>query len=202
MEMSRRRIHVIGATAVTVAALAGSLLVVAPLFDVARGLHEQTQAAAKSDELIRAHLAELAKEDARFAELHNELLLLRRQITEQDELRDASALASEAAKSAGGRIVAITFADGQVFAAPTGVGLGEDGKAAAPQAPAEADTPVLQLPVTFEVEVSSTVQAAAFIEGLREGPRLLQVVQAQSSPTNDPKRFTVTVDALIFAARQ
>lgn len=201
MEMSRRRIHVIGLTSVIVLTAAGSLLVVAPLFDGARGVHEQTLLASNADELTRGNLAELAKEDARYAELHNDLLLLRRQITAQDELRDASALASSAAKSAGGRIVAITFANGQIFAAPTGVGMGEDGQAAVPQAPAQADTPVLQLPVTFEVEVSSAAQAAAFVEGLREGPRLLQLVQVQCSPTNDAKLFTVTVDALIFAAR-
>ena len=201
MEMSRQRIHTIGLTAVIAVALAGSLLVVGPLFDGARAVHEQTLLAANSDQLTREKLAELAIEDARYAELHNELLLLRRQITTQDELLDASALASGAAKSAGGRIVAITFADGQIFAAPTGVGMGEDGTATTPQAPAQANTPALQLPVTFEVEVASAAQAAAFIDGLRAGPRLLQVVQAQCSPTTDAKLFTVTVDALIFAAR-
>ncbi|MGV8908552.1 MAG: hypothetical protein ACOH1Y_06175 [Propionicimonas sp.] len=185
----------------TIVALAGSLLVVTPLFDGARGVHEQTLLATSSDQLTRDNLAELAKDDARYAELHNSLLLLRRQITAQDELLDAPALAAAAARSAGGRVVAITFANGQIFAAPTGVGIGEDGTATAPQATAQADTPALQLPVRFEVEVASTAQAAAFIEGLRAGPRLLQVVQAQCSPTNDAKLFTVTVDALIFAVR-
>lgn len=201
MDMSRRRIHLIGLTSVIVLGLAGSLLVVGPLFEASRAVHEQTLLASNADQLTRDHLAELANEDARYAELHNGLLLLRRQITAQDELRDASALASSAAKSAGGRIVGITFAGGQIFMAPTGVGVGEDGTATAPQAPAQADTPVLQLPVRFEVEVSSAAHAAAFVDGLRAGPRLLQVVQVQCSPTNDPKLFTVTVDALIFAAR-
>jgi hypothetical protein len=96
--------------------------------------------------------------------------------------------------------MAITFADRQVFAAPTGLGMGADGKPTAPQATAEPNTARFQLPVTFEVEVTSTTQAAAFLEGLRLGTRLLQVVQAQCSPTNADGRFTLTVDALLFSA--
>ena len=201
MEMPRRLINLIGTSAVAVIVLAGSPPAVVPLFGAAQNAYAQVEAAANYNQLLRAELADIAKQDERVTDLRSDLDLLRTQIPAQDELRDASVLASKAAKSAGARIVAITFADRQVFAAPSGVGIGDDGTPTAPQAKAEPNTLSLQLLVTFEVEVSSTAQAAAFLEGLRSGPRMLQVVQAQCGPTSDAKRFTVTVDALIFAVR-
>lgn len=200
MEMTRRRIHLIGGSLVTAVVLIGSLLVMGPQLSAAHSANLQSELAANSDQATRAQLAELAKQDSGIAQTNGDLSHVRRQITVHDELRDASALASEAAKSSGARIVAITFADRQVFAAPAGLGMGADGTPTAPQATADPNTSRFQLPVTFEVEVTSTTQAAAFLEGLRLGTRLLQVVQAQCSPTNAAERFTLTVDALLFSA--
>ena len=87
--------------------------------------------------------------------LRRDLERLREQITEADELRDASALASAAAKASGARIVAITFGNRQVLATPTGTGMGNDGTPTAPQVTAEPNTPQVQLPVTFDVEYRS-----------------------------------------------
>lgn len=200
MEMPRRLINAIGTAMVAVIVLAGTLLMVVLAIDT----HTATAHAgevAHSIQVTQAELIDLAHQEVMVPWLRHDLDRLRVQITEADELRDASALASSAAKSSGARIVAITFANRQVLAIPTGTGVGDDGTPTAPQVTAEPNTPQVQLPVTFEVDVSSTAQAAAFIDGLRGGPRLLQVVQAQSSVTNDAKRFTVTVDALIFAAK-
>lgn len=202
MEMSRRRIHLIGGSLVTAVILTGSLLVMGPQLGAAQFANAQSELAAQSDQATRAQLAELAKQNSGAAQTNGDLSHVRRQITAHDELRDASALASEAAKSSGARIVAITFGDRQVFAAPTGLGMGDDGTPTAPQAAAEPDTSRFQLPVSFEVEVTSTAQAAAFLEALRLGTRLLQVVEVQCSQTNDAGRFTLTVDALLFSAEE
>ena len=198
--MSRRLINAIGSAVVAVILLTGTLLMVL----LSMNTHSATAHAgevAHSIQVTQAELTDLAHQEVMVPLLRRDLERLREQITEADELRDASALASAAAKASGARIVAITFGNRQVLATPTGTGMGNDGTPTAPQVTAEPNTPQVQLPVTFEVDVSSTAQAAAFIDGLRGGPRLVQVVQAQSSVTNDAKRFTVTVDALIFAAR-
>jgi len=200
MEMSRRRINLIGGSLVTAVVVIGSLLVMAPQLSALQSANVQSELAANSDQATRAQLADLAKQDSGVAQTNGDLSHVRRQITVHDELRDASALASEAARSSGARIVAITFSERQVFAAPAGQGMGDDGTPTAPQATVQPNTERLQLPVTFEVEVTSTTQAAAFLEGLRLGTRLLQVVQAQCSPTNADQRFTLTVDALLFSA--
>lgn len=200
MEMPRRLINLVGSAVVAVIVLGGTLLMVV-LSTETHNTTAQAEQVADSNRVTRAELADLAHQEVMVPWLQHDLDGLRMQITEADELRDASALASSAAKSSGARVVAITFADRQVFAKPTGTGVGDDGTPTAPQATTEPSTPQVQLPVSFEVEVSSAAQAAAFIDGLRAGPRLLQVVQAQSGVTNDAKRFTVTVDALIFAAR-
>jgi hypothetical protein len=201
MEMSRRLINLIGAAVVTLIILGGLMLVELPLFGAARDAVDQAKAATYSNNVIRDRLTELYKQNANAEQLRKELSDLRAQIAAADELMDASALASTAAKSSGARIVAVTFGERQVFAAPVGGGIGEDGKPSKPQPTAAADTPQVQTQVTFEAEVSSPAQAAAFLDGLRSGPRLLQVVQSTCSPTNDAKRFTVTVDALIFSVR-
>lgn len=199
---TRRQVNLIGIAAITVVAVVGTLLVSLPLFNAVQNAANQASASVESDRVTRAELAVLAKQDVWRAKAENDLRFARWQIPEADELRDASALASVAAKASGARIASITFAGRQVFARPAGVGLGEDGTPAAAQVPAEPGTPWVQLPVRFEVEVSNTAQAAAFLDGLRGGPRVLQVVQAQSSPTNGAELSIVTVDALIFAARR
>lgn len=199
---SRQQINLVGAAAVAVVALSGTALVVVPLFSAAQQISIQAAATAVSDGITRDRLAELVTQVQQRERSRNDLLVARSQIPEADELQDASALASAAAKSAGARIVSITFAGRQVFASPAGVGMGEDGTPTAAQVLAEPGTPWVQLPVRIEVEVSGTVQAAVFLDGLRAGPRILQVVQAQSSATNSAKLSTVTVDALIFSARR
>ena len=202
MEMPRRTIHVIGASAVVALLLSGSLLVVLPLLGAAHSANAQAEEATNAQQWTRDQLTDLAKRRAVVEELYAELDGLRTQIPVQDERTDASVLAAAAAKSAGARIVAITFADRQEFAAPTGLGLSDEGTPAAPQATAEPDSSHFQLPVTFEAEVSSAAQAAAFIDGLRTGSRLVQVVQAQSSATNNSQLFTLTVEALMFSAKE
>lgn len=200
MELPRKVINLIGTAVVTVIILGGTLMMVV----LSSESHTTTAHAvevAHANQLTRAEIADLAHQEVMMPWLRHDLEELQKQIPRADELSDASALASSAAARSGARIVAITFAGRQVFAAPTGTGMGVDGTSNAPQVAPEPTTPRVQLPVTFEVEASSTAQAAAFIYGLQGGPRLLQVVQAQSSPTNDPKLLTVTVDALIFAAQ-
>ncbi len=197
-----RQINLVGTVAVAVVALVGTALVAVPLFSTAQQTSIQAAASAVSDNATRARLAALAAQVQLREESRNDLLVARSQIPVADELQDASALASAAAKSAGARIVSITFAGRQVFTPPAGAGMAEDGTAAAAQVPAVLETPWVQLPVSFEVEVSSTAQAAAFLDGLRAGPRILQIVQAQSSATNSAKLSTVTVDALIFSAKR
>lgn len=201
MDMSRRLINLIGTAGVLAIVLGGSVLIVLPLFTGAQAATAQAAAGAESNRFTRAELDELARQEAVLNQLRVRRFDLREQITEDEELRDASALASAAARLSGARIVAITFGERQAFAPPTGAGIGDDGRPTVPEATGEPDDQQGQVPVTFEAEVSSPSQAATFIDGLRAGPRLVQVVQAEASPTNNDERFTVTVDALIFAAR-
>lgn len=201
MEMPRRLINLIGAAVVVIIIVAGTLLVAAPLFSSAAEASTHAASAAKSNEMMRDLLKKRVEQNAELGELQTRLTTLRGEIPAEWELRDASALVSAAATASGARVQAITFGEPKVFVAPVGGGMGTDGQPKAKQENADAATPTVQIPVTFEAEVSSATQAAAFVDGLRAGPRQLQVVEAVSSPTNNAKRFTVTVDALVFAAK-
>ncbi len=201
MEMPRRVINLVGAAVVALILIAGMSLAVLPLMNTAKASADQALAATTANEATRVRVAKLAEQNTKLDELRSELANLRLQLTADDERLDASALAAAAARSSGATVTAITFGERQVFAAPTGGGIGADGSATTAKATATASTAQVQVPVTFEAEASSLTQAASFIDGLRTGSRLLQVVQAECSSTNDAKRFTVTVDALIFSAK-
>lgn len=201
MEMPRRMINLIGTVVVAAIAVGGTLLVVLPLVGAAQEAALQARQASESNQATQMTLEQLAAQNASLTELTRQLSTLRAQLTADDELQGASALASLAAKSSGARIVSIAFGGRQIFAPPSGAGIGADGKPPVQQAAAKPDTVQVQIPVTIEAEVSSPARAAAFIDGLRAGPRLLQVVQAASSPTNDTKLFIVTVDALVFSSK-
>jgi hypothetical protein len=201
MEMSRRLIDLIGAAVVAVVLIAGMSLAVLPLFGTAKAASDEALALTRANESTRVRVEKLAEQNTRLAELQAEQANLRLQITINDERLDASALAATAARSSGARVTEITFGDREVFIAPVGGGLGSDGKPLTKRAAADANTVQVQIPVTFEANVSNATQAAAFVDGLRGGPRLLQVVQAECSPSGDPKLSTVTVDALMFSVR-
>jgi hypothetical protein len=199
MEMPRRLINLIGAAVVTLILVAGMTLAVVPVFSTAKASSDAAEAATAANATTKARVATLAEQNARLEELRTELANLRLQLTADDELLDASALASTAAKSSGARVVAITFGDRQTFTAPAGGGLADTKSTTTTKA--DANTAQVQIPVTFEAETTSVSQAANFIDGLRTGTRLLQIVQAECAPTNNAKKFTVTVDALVFAAK-
>lgn len=201
MEMSRRLINLIGISLVLVILVAGFSLLAWPLFGAATAAATQASALAQSNSDLRSELGkrmELAKNKAALAA---ELAKLRREIPAQAELRDVSAVASSAAATSGARITAISFGDPQVFAAPSGGGLGTDGKPIQKQTPATVKTAQVQIPVTIEAEVANTIQATRFVDGLRAGSRLFQLVQVDTSATTDQNRYTVTVDALIFSLK-
>lgn len=201
MEMSRRLINLIGISLVLVILIAGFSLLAWPLFGAASAAATQAGALAESNQNMQTQLndqIELAKNKAALAA---EVAGLRREIPVQDELRDVSAVASAAAATSGARITAISFGDPQVFAAPAGGGIGTDGKPVQKQTPATNTTTQIQIPVTVEAEVGSATQAAQFVDGLRTGSRLFQLVQVDTSQTTDPARYVVTVDALIFSLR-
>jgi hypothetical protein len=201
MEMPKRLINLIGAAVVVIILIAGNLLVAGPLFNSAVETAAHAEAVRQSNEVMRDLLDRRIDQDAHMGELRIRLTALRAEIPAELELRDASALVSAAAKASGARVQSIVFGEPKVFVAPAGGGMGTDGQPNAKQEKADAKTPTVQIPVTFEAEVSSATQAAAFVDGLRAGPRQLQVVEAVSSPTNNDQRFTVTVDALVFAAK-
>lgn len=201
MEISRRLINLIGASLVLVILVAGFSLLAWPLFGAAGAAAAQVSALKQSNADLQSELGkrmELAKNKAA---LEAEVAGLQREIPAQAELRDVSAVASSAAASSGARITAISFGDPQVFTAPSGGGVGPDGKPIQKQTPANAKTAQVQIPVTIEAEVANTTQATRFIDGLRTGSRLFQIVQATTSQTTELTRYTVTVDALIFSLK-
>lgn len=201
MTMSRRLINLIGAAAIALILILGFSALAWPLFSAASGAARQAVGAAQTNAELRAELdqqIELAKnKDA----LEAEVARLHREIPFDEELRDVSAVASAAASTSGARIVSIGFGDAQVFAAPSGGGVGTDGKPANQSKTADANTIQVQIPVTIEAEAGSATQATEFVDGLRTGYRLMQFVQVDTAQTTDPSRYTVTIDALIFSQR-
>lgn len=201
MEMSRRLVNIIGAAAVALMLILGFSAVAWPLFSAASGAARQASVVAQTNAELQADLDQQIKLNQNKDVLEAEVARLHREIPFDEELRDVSAVASTAASTSGARIVSIEFGDAQVFAAPTGGGVGTDGKPANKAKAADAKTIQIQIPVTIEAEASSATQAAQFVDGLRTGYRLMQFVQVDTTQTTDASRFAVTIDALIFSQR-
>lgn len=201
MEMSRRLVNLIGAAAIGLILILGFSAVAWPLFSVASGAARQASGVAQTNGELQAELDHQMEMANNKAALEAEVARLHREIPFDEELRDVSAVASGAASTSGARIVSIEFGDAQVFAAPTGGGIGTDGKPAKAPKPADANTIQVQIPVTIEAEAGSATQATEFVDGLRTGYRLMQFVQVDTSQTTDPSRYAITIDALIFSQR-
>lgn len=85
-------------------------------------------------------------------------------------------------------------ADGAEAAAPAG----GDGTTGAEGAAADASSPQQQVTVTIEVEVPDATQAAAFIDALGSGPRLLGIARSElTSDKEGPLTLAVTAYAFL-----
>ncbi|HOC14276.1 MAG TPA: hypothetical protein PKJ61_10420 [Propionicimonas sp.] len=201
MNLPKRLINLIGTVLVVGMLAVGIFMVAWPLYTGHLEVEAQRLSVAQSNDVQAARIQELAKQQAELPALTAELDGLRQQIPVTASLDQASKLAVAAAKATGSHLQTFAVGDTVAFTPPAGVVT--DAAAAAP-APAPTDgsaaeSPRLQTSVSFTITTDSTAQVAEFVDKLRTGSRLVQIVQVLVSTGDEvPVVVTGTVTALIF----
>ncbi|KRB37604.1 hypothetical protein [Microbacterium sp. Root180] len=202
MSIPRQMINLLGIVLVVAVLVAGVTLAGVPLFSSAQTTDASTKTVAQTNQIYQIQVTELAAANETIDEIVTDVTALQSQITATTRMDDVIELAVAAADTVGGTIESFTVAEIEPWtprtgldsdvedeAAPTDEGEAEDTSANAEsdgttdaadgaEAPAEApataeDSPQKQIPVTIKVVVPSAAAAAAFMDGLARGPRLI-----------------------------
>ncbi|HRA76970.1 MAG TPA: hypothetical protein PLE12_12125 [Propionicimonas sp.] len=214
MNLPKRLIHLVGILLVLGVFIAGIMLVALPVYLGSVDVLAEQKSVADSNSLRMAQIETLKNQQAVLPEVQRDLAGLRRQIPATQLLDEVSELGVAAAEDAGVDITSFTSTDPVSFVPPAGV-PGAGTVAGTPAAPAavegsagdsEPSEAKLQIPVTFIVTSGTRARIPEFVDGLRAGPRLLQIVSvtttaaAAASADGVPGATTyqATVAALAF----
>lgn len=216
MNIPKELINVIGIVVVAAVLATGALAGAVPLVLQARQIDGEAVLVDTSNATYQAQIDGLRLQEARFDEIEAELAILRTEIPARNSLDDVFEIVADAAEDAGVTVTTIAAADAEEYAARRAPGdeappappasdpapddTTADAEAApAPSAPANAsDAPSgkSQIPVTITVETADPASAAAFLDALRSGPRLLAIVHTEL--TESTEVLTLTVATLTF----
>lgn len=199
MNLPKRLINLIGTVLVVGMLAVGIFMVAWPLYTGHLEVEAQRLSVAQSNDVQAARIQELAKQQAELPALTAELDGLRQQIPVTASLDQASKLAVAAAKASGSHLQTFAVGDTVEFVPPAGVVADAAAQPSAPADGSAAESPRLQTSVSFTITTDSTAQVAEFVDKLRTGSRLVQIVQVLVSTGDEvPVVVTGTVTALIF----
>lgn len=221
--MPRQMINLIGIVVVAGLVFAGTMLVVLPVYGSARTTETGARDVAQTNDTYQLSIDRLAEAAERIDEISADVAELRRGIPASSRLDDVMQIVVEAAAATGAEIEGFAATEPETWTPRTGLGTddagsapaddpatGADGSAdaAAPEAAATeapdgqsppleetdaAASPQRQIPVTITVAVPSAEVAAAFLDALGRGPRLLLSIDG----TFDETTLAVTALALV-----
>lgn len=228
MNMQRRLISLVGTLVVIVALVAGTLLMALPVYLESRDIKNEEAQVAASNEVLVARIGALRAKQAEMPQIEEALGDLRSELPHTPQLDDVVKLALRAAGEVKGNVSGVAFGDPAEFRPRAGddvlvslpktatdvetkqedpdVPTAQDPTVADPdaggtdssQVPASASAAQLQVPVSITVSVPTTTAAARFLDGLREGPRLLQVDTVAGVLDEENDAVTLTVNGLVF----
>ncbi|MBD7958083.1 hypothetical protein H9651_10570 [Microbacterium sp. Sa4CUA7] len=219
MNAPKQIVNLLGAVFVAGVVVAGVTLGALPLYGNAQANDESTRSVAQTNDIYDIQLQQLTADAVRIAEIDANVAALRAEIPARPQLDDLHEIVVGAAADVGARIVSVvavepvpwtarpSLGEQTAPAAPAVVDVNasdeeeaETDDAAAEPAPPpvpDAVSPQQQVRVTISVEVADTQQAAAFVDALGRGPRLIGVESAVVAGENNELTLTVTVQTFI-----
>lgn len=195
MNLPKRLVNLLGMLAVMVALVAGLLLVALPVYLGSRDVETETEAVAQSNQVTALQIDGLAAQQGNLPTLKDELSELRGEITDLPRLDAVSALVVRSAAASDSKLTSFNVGEPAPYAPPAGVPL-TDRAAPAPAPSSEPGTPQ-QVQVAVGVTASTQAEISRFVDELREGPRLVQVVGVKTGVRDDLFEATVTAIAFI-----
>lgn len=222
MNLPKQLISLIGAVLVLLIVGGGTALVVLPAWNGAQTTDASARAVAQTNGIYAIDVQRLTAAEGDFGDTEATLASLRGEIAEIPRLDDVYEIIVAAAAETGTEVTGFTAADpeawvrrGAVTAAPTADAPVAESAPAEEPAPAEPNTtevagdpsstaeepveteeaasPQQQVSVTIEVTAADAATAAAFMDALGRGPRLLALIDS----TFDDGVLTVIALALI-----
>lgn len=215
MNLNKQFINLIGAVVIVAVMVAGIALIALPMWSQSQTTDASTRTVAQTNSVYQVQIDQLTAAEARVDEIDGHLTELRTEIAPFTRLDDAFDLIITAAEARELMLESVSAADPEPFVPRTSLTDDSDGAAppastdeastgdaaaegtaapAADPAPpvADATSPQQQVALTIEVPVPDAETAAAFVDDLRKGPRLISIIGA----TLDDGVLTVT--ALTF----
>jgi len=212
MSLPKQLINLLGLVVVIAVLAIGGALVAAPLYSQSLSTDADTARVAQTNAQYDAQVQSLLAAKKELPSTKKEVAALRKQIAVPNHLDDVFELAVLSAEGTGSTItnvtagdvipfIARTSTDGSTGPAATSETSDEDAAAsssldAASTASATSDDARQQASFTITVEVPSPEAAADFLDGLREGPRLVAMTHSALEDSNG--QLELTVDALAF----
>lgn len=223
MNAPKQMINLLGLVVVVALLVAGMTLLAVPLYSSAGTIDGDARNVAQTNGLYEVRVAGLTDANNRIDEITSEVTALRREIAATPQLDDVMLIVVGAAESAGVSIEGVSAADPEPWMPRTGLGTDDEAAAQAPvddpaaepadgEAPAEDGTapaedaataptaeaaaeasPQKQVPLTITVNAPDARSAAAFMDALGRGPRLLLPIDG----TLEGPVLTVTALAFI-----
>lgn len=219
MNLPKQLINLVGIVVVAGVIVAGLALVALPMWSGAQTTEASVRSVAQTNDVYAIQVDTLVAADSRMDEITRELAELRREIAGDPQLDDVFEIVVAAATGTGAVIESVTAGEiapwtprepvtaiGEASpsdappteepspepdeAVPDAEGTVEGGEQSAPT---DGLPPQQQVPVTIEVTVVDAAAAAAFVDALGRGPRLLAPVDA----TLDDGTLIVTALAFI-----
>lgn len=200
----------------------GVSLVALPLYFQSLGVAGQTATVTQTNAIYQAQVDGLRAEEENLDEINAQVESLRVQIPETGELDDVFEIVGNAAVEAGVTLTNVTAGEQVVFAVRTGPeddaaaapapdagAEGEDtadagdatagGTTAEPTAPTPATEGRQQVDFTIAATAPDMAAATAFLDALRSGPRLLNLVQVITLPGEGDVSVQITALTYIDA---
>jgi hypothetical protein len=219
--MPKQLINIIGAIVIVAILAMGILLVGMPMYVQALATGVQSAQVAQSNDAYQTQVDELKTQQERFDEITADVAALQSQIPSTTRNDDVFEIVAKAAAAAGVTVVSVSAGEPAAWTPRTGQPAdaaqdttpSTDGAAPTPAPSPDATTdsttggatdpqsappssPQVQVPISISVSAPDTARAAAFIDQLGMGPRLLGI--ESSILTEADGSFTLDVEALSF----
>jgi hypothetical protein len=222
VNIPKQLINLLGVVLVIGVVVAGVCLIALPMYGASQTTNAQARTVAETNSVYDIQVQQLSAEKQRMTEITASLDDLRREIADIPKLDDAYEIVLAAAAETGATITSIAAAEPEPWtplvpaaedpsatapapeqtapAEPTtgaaGAGPSADVAAETPSGAETEASPQQQIPLTITVEIADAAQAAAFMDALGRGPRLI-------SPSNGTLTDgTLVVSALAFIRTQ
>ncbi|MGV9192789.1 hypothetical protein ACQ143_00380 [Microbacterium sp. MC2] len=206
MNLNKQFINLVGSVVILAVVVAGIALIAVPMWSQSQATDASTRTVAQTNAVYQAQIDQLTAAETRLDEIDAHLVELRTEIAPFTRLDDAFDLIVTAAEERDLVLESVTAGEPEPFVPRTAV-TDDAGQATPPAsteestAPADADpsagapaaeaapeptspdatSPQQQVAFTIAVPVPDAEAAAAFVDDLRAGPRLISVIDATLS---------------------